>query len=390
MRVAVLVSHPIQYYAPLYRRLARELKVFEVFFCTRFGVRPSLDREFGQVLQYDVPLLEGYAHQFLPSLASAPGPTFWGQLNPGVGRMVTGGAFDAVIVHSYAGATQLQAILGPRPRRVKVLLRGDSNPLPRRPPIRSALKGLALRLVFSRVDRFLSAGTANTEYYQQYGVPPDRISLVPFSVDDRFFAERAAADPGEVASLRSRWGFDSEAPVFLFCGKLVPHKRALDAVRALGLMRSRRQAGLVVVGAGAEELAVRAEVERLGLASRVRMLGFVNQAALPVVYAACDGLVVPSAVEPWGLVVNEAMACGLAVATSDHVGAARDLVRDNGFTFPVGDVRALAEGLDRWAESPEALAAARLASRRIIAGWSIDATVRTTLEALAVATGAPA
>ena len=390
MRVAVLVSHPIQYYAPLYQRLARELEVFEVFFCTRFGVQPSLDREFGQVLQFDVPLLQGYGHQFLPSLARDPGPTFWGQLNPSVSRRVTGGAFDAVIVHSYAGATQLQAILGPRPRRVKLLLRGDSNPLPRRSPVRSALKGLLLRALFSRVDHFLSAGTANTEYYQQYGVPRERISLVPFSVDDQFFAERSAADPGGAAELRSSWGFDPGAPVFLFCGKLVSHKRPLDVVQALALTGSARRSGLVVVGSGAGEPALRAEVERLRLSDRVRLLGFVNQGALPQVYAACDGLIVPSAVEPWGLVVNEAMACGLAVAASDHVGAARDLVRDNGFTFPVGDVRALAAGLDRWAESPELLAEAKAASKRLIAAWSIDATVKTTITALEATTGKPA
>src|SRR2546426_3426082 len=133
------------------------------------------------------------------------------------------------------------------------------------------------------------------------------------------------------------------APVVLFCAKLQPWKRPQDALRALaraGLQGTH----LVYAGEGPLRAKLQAEAESLGLARRVHFTGFANQSELPAIYRAANLLVLPSEYEPFGVVVNEAMLCGCAVAVSNRVGAGFDLVQpgQNGFVYPVGDVDALA------------------------------------------------
>src|SRR5581483_3191529 len=129
-----------------------------------------------------------------------------------------------------------------------------------------------------------------------------------------------------------------------------------------------------------------------GLA-QVVLTGFVNQGQIADYYAAADVLVLPSGHEPWGLVLNEAMCFGLPVIASDAVGAAPDLVRpgENGWTYPVGDVDALARALEAAVEDPARRSAMGRRSRAIVAGYSYDADVAGILDALrATVTRAPA
>ena len=138
-------------------------------------------------------------------------------------------------------------------------------------------------------------------------------------------------------------------------------------------MRQRDRAALVFIGDGPLRPSLEAAAPRDG----VHFVGFVNQADLPRHYAMCDVLALPSVFEPRGLVVNEAMACGLPVVASDRIGAVGDLVRDgeNGLVFPAGDAAALADRLDRIVGDDALRARMAARSREIIAGWSFDAEV---------------
>src|SRR5690606_29797429 len=123
-------------------------------------------------------------------------------------------------------------------------------------------------------------------------------------------------------------------------------KRPGDLVEALAAAR-REDPGLhvLMVGSGVLEETLRRQAARLHVP--VHFLGFRNQSELPSCYAAADCLVLPSdGRETWGLVVNEAMACGLPAIVSDAVGCADDLIdADTGLTVPVGDTAALARAL---------------------------------------------
>jgi hypothetical protein len=158
--------------------------------------------------------------------------------------------------------------------------------------------------------------------------------------NERFQAMSDAARPARASRLASL-GLDPGRPTVIFSGKLIAQKRPLDLVRAIE--RCGAELNLLLLGDGP----LRADVRRHEGSLPVRSLGFINQAALPAWYASGDILALPSGREPWGLVVNEGMACGLIPVVSDAVGCGPDLVRGIGEVFPVGDVDALAAALTR-------------------------------------------
>jgi glycosyltransferase involved in cell wall biosynthesis len=374
MRIAFLSTHPIQYQAPLFRALHRRPGVHvTALFCHPHGVEPSFDREFGRVIRYDVPLLEGYEYRFLRNLAVSPGLTPTGLINPGVARVLATGEFDALIVHGYSYLTSLLSLVAPR-RRTRVLLRGESNLRHRRPPTRLLAKDLALRPLFRRVDGFLSIGSLNRDYYEAYGVAPERITLAPYSVDNDFFVERSAAATRDPGDARRRLGLPNREVLFASVAKLIAKKRPFDLLEAFAQARIADRAGLAYVGDGELRALLEERIRALGLQDSVKLLGFRNQTELPEIYGACDVLILPSDYEPWGLAVNEAMACGAAAFVSDQVGAGPDLVADPACTFAVGDVGRLAEMMRGAVVDPAWRRQLRQRAAARIRGWGIEAT----------------
>ena len=350
-------------------------------FCNSHGVRPSFDRQFGRVIRYDVPLLDGYESRFLRNVAIPPRVTAAGLINPDVVRILMSGEFDALVVHGYAYITSVLSFLSPR-SKTRLLFRGDSNLRSLRSPATLALKRYVLRSLFRRVDQFLAIGSLNRAYYEAYGVPPDRITTAPYSVDNEFFYERSAEARANVVETRRNLGLPDRRTLFVFAAKLIGLKRPFDLLDAFARADVADRAGLVFAGDGALLEALRIRTRDLGLTEVVKFLGFRNQTELPNVYGAGDVIVLPSDSEAWGLSVNEAMACGAAAFVSDQVGAGPDLVPDRDCTFAVGDVARLAAMMRRAATDAEWLAAIKGAASKRIAAWSLDATVDGVLEGI--------
>jgi glycosyltransferase involved in cell wall biosynthesis len=225
----------------------------------------------------------------------------------------------------------------------------------------------------SVADEFLAIGSANRDYYLANGVAADKVSLVPYAVDNHFFAARAAEAAPRRDKLRADLGLEPGRPVILYASKFQARKRPGDLLRAYERVVAACAVPpyLLYVGDGELRPELEAEVaaKRLG---GVRFLGFRNQTELPAIYDLCEAFVLPSVHEPWGLVVNEVMAVGRTVIVSDEVGCVPDLVKPgvNGFVFRAGDVAALAEALLAVAISPDRIRAMGARSREIIEGWS--------------------
>jgi glycosyltransferase involved in cell wall biosynthesis len=387
VRIAILTSHPVPYHVAFYRELARRPGVdLEVLYSHDHGVKPTFDHGFGREVKFDVPLLEGYAHEFPHNYAREPSLKFFGQVNPAIPLAVSRHEYDAIVVHGYMNLTSVLTLLAPRAgrKRTRVLMRSESTLLNTRSMTTRAAKEVLIRGLFRSIDHFLAIGTKSKEYFEAYGVPASRISIAPYTVENADFFERSADARRDPGSVRRRLGLPDDRPLFLYCSKVLPHKRPLDVLRAFAIARNQARCALAFVGDGAQLPELRDEIRKLGTED-VYVLGFKNQSELPAIYGASDVFIQASEFEPWGMVVNEAMACGAAVCASDQVGSAYDLVRDNGAMFPVGDVERLASLLARWARDPAEIARMKRASLDRMATWSPKETADGVIEGVRAA-----
>lgn len=340
-RLAVVVSHPIQYYAPLYQRLARRDDIeLKVFFTWHAGERAARDRGFGQAVSWDVPLTQGYAFEAVRNVARDAGTHhFFGLRNPSLLQRLVAWNPDVVHVTGWAWHSHLMALRGLRRRGIPTLFRGDSHLLGEpRSGLRWQAKRSFLKHVYAWPHGFLVVGSANRKYYEAFGVDPGRLFDCPHSIDVARFAEPSDALEQDATEWREELGVRGKT-VLLFAGKFEPVKRPLELMQAVGELDN---PAIVLIMVGSGELS--RDIDRLAQKApqRFRVLPFQNQSRMPVVYRLADAFVLPSASETWGIAVSEALACGRPVVVSDRVGCAADVVDATcGTVFCVNDPSAL-------------------------------------------------
>ncbi len=309
-RLAVIVSHPIQYYVPLYRRLAqREGVGLKVFFTWHDGSRAVTDQGFQKEVAWDIPLTEGYDFELVPNTAMAPGTShFRGLQNPKLVRCVLDWQPDAVHLTGYAWQSHLLALRAFYRRRLPVLFRGDSHLLgERRTGWRWLLKRRLLQAVFRWAAAFLYVGQANREYFETFGVSSSKLFFCPHSIEVERFAEPDLELEGQAAEWRRSLGISPKRWVLLFAGKLEKIKRPIALMKAIRDVCDPRLL-LLMVGDG--EMGDEVRHLEASAPARFQVLPFQNQSRMPLVYRLANCLVLPSGRETWGLAVNEAIACG--------------------------------------------------------------------------------
>jgi glycosyltransferase involved in cell wall biosynthesis len=327
VRLAIVSTHPIQYYAPVFRALAQSAQVLPRVFYTwsQTAEGPVFDPGFGARFAWDVPLLEGYDHEFVHNVARRPGSDhFSGVQNPGLMRGISGWGADVVLIYGW----NLQSHLGALRHfkgRIPVLFRGDSTLLDAQSALRSLLRRFYLRWVYSHVDVAIAVGQNNRDYYEWCGVSPTRIAFAPHSVDTVRFGDADGEHAARAREWREELGISDDSVTFVFAAKLIPKKDPqllFDAFMALN-----SSAHLVFFGDGELEATLR---EHARGRANVHFLPFQNQRTMPAVYRLGDIYVLPSRGpgETWGLAMNEALASGRPVIASSRVGGARDLVQE--------------------------------------------------------------
>ena len=341
LRIGFLVSHPIQYYAPLFRALARQCDL-TVYFAHRQTPAQQAKAGFDVAFDWDIDLLSGYESRFLKNVARHPSTDHFNGCNtPDIVDEIRTGRFDAFVVPGWALRSYLQAVRACRRFGVPVLVRGDSQLVGRRNAAVRLVKAVAFARLLRQFDGYLCVGQRNREYLLHYGAPPERLFFSPACVDNEFF--RAGSEAARQAAAPTR---GETRRRILFVGKLIERKRPLDLVQAAACVKQIVDVEVAFAGSGA----LASELARAANASGLPAIfhGFVNQSAMPAVYTAADLLVLPSdGSETWGLAVNEAMACGIPAAVSDTVGCTPDLIEPGatGATFPLGDVAAMADAI---------------------------------------------
>jgi glycosyltransferase involved in cell wall biosynthesis len=388
-RLAVVVSHAIPYYAPLYRALTSSGAVdLCVFLASRIGLDATRDPGMGVDIAWRTDLLAGYRHQLLPGWEKVKDTRFGQVDNTGIGATLAAFAPDVVLLHGYSNKTMLKTIAWCLANNVPMMMISDSSLNHASASKLAGLKNIVLPLMFRRFSAMLAIGDANQRYYETYGVPRDRIFRVPNVVDEGFWAFRQKRH-SERERTRAELGLTPQDCAVLFVGKLMPRKRPGDLLAALDIIRTRTQAAgrpikLLLAGDGELRTALEAEAAQRGLPAR--FLGFVNIDELPRYFCAADLLAHPAEHETFGVIVIEAAILGLPLVLSDRVGAigptsiARPGV--NAITFPSGDAAALADALLQVAQ--DSALAQRLSDASLAISEELDArqSVRGTLQAI--------
>lgn len=378
IKVGVVTSHPIQYQVPLFRAIARQPGIdLTVFFGSNHGIAPGkIDPGFGRAFAWDISLLDGYKHIFLNN--SKPGMEVgdWRLDAPDIKSYFKYERYDAVLVLGWSKVLFWQAIWWARKYSIPLIQRGESNLKHSQTWFVKLAKKVLFPLLFTQFKAFLSIGSLNAKLYQHFGVPKEAIFPAPYCVDNDFFSERAAAQKVNARQLRRDLSIRDDDTVFLFTAKFIERKRPLDLIAAATKNRAVSSSHVILVGDGALLDSCRNAITVNEL-TNIHLVGFKNQTELPTWYAAADVLVLPSEYETWGLVVNEAMACGLPCIVSDTCGAAADLILEGktGFTYPMGDVARLAELMKFIAENKEDRLAMGRYSAAHIQNFSLASTV---------------
>jgi len=354
IRLAILLSHPVQYFAPVFRELAKRPDVdLTVIYCRLDGAKMYFDPEFARDIRWDTPLLDGYRHKVLRGwdLRGATGPLAY--LAPSIMSEIKAENYDASIVFGWAYLTCWLAFAKARWESIPWVLYGDTSVTYEKGKrgLKGWLRRMLLRALFKRTSAFLTSGAFNALFYEFHGVRARASFDAPFAIDNELFSNGARTAWTRRAEIRRGLGIPPHAIVLLFVGKLASHKRPQDLLHVLeNLRRDHANLAAVFVGDGPLRKTLESEVASRDIAN-VFFLGFRNQSTLPPIYAASDVLVLPSSREAKALVTNEAMACGLPVIVSDRtaVWGPSELVRDgeNGFVFPAGDLAALTGAVRR-------------------------------------------
>lgn len=382
IKIAFIVSHPIQYYAPLYRRLAARNDVqIKVFFTWHGGEQAQLDHGFGKDVAWDIPLTDGYEFEVVSNRARNPGTHhFSGLKNSYLVRSILKWKPDAVHITGYAWQSHLGAMRALSWARVPVLFRGDSHLLDGRGAWwRWQIKRALLTKVFSWPAAFLCVGRANKDYYRAFGVPEEKLFDCPHSIEVERFAEPQAELEAKAAAWRGELGVGPDQKAVLFAGKLEDKKQPLPLMRAFLHCQLK---GFILVMAGDGKWGPQVRELAGQYPERFRVLPFQNQSKMPLVYRLGDLLVLPSAYgETWGLAVNEAMACGRPALVSDRVGCHLDLIQPgvNSDVFAAGNWRDFQNKL-------KGLAVMNWQSRqKDIQAWAKHWSIQKTEETLVVA-----
>lgn len=339
-RLVVVISHPIQYYAPLYAELTRRGNLdLHVVFLSDAGASPYHDSGFDRDMTWDIPLMDGYASSVLRPGLDLDGLGFWSISSPGLHGTLTRLAPDAILLSGYASRLNWQALGWARRHRCKVMYTGDSNAKVPTRRWRRWAKRVVVGAFFSRIDVFLCTSEAGLDYLVHFGARAEATWRMPFAIDVRRFSEK---DGGAGAQRK----YD-----FAWAGKLVPRKRPEDFVEALKLVSgvAGRKVRALLIGDGPMRDVISDMADCLPDACELDLRGFVNQLAMPQALQEAEIFAFTSIDEPYGLVATEAAAAGLALIVADGIGCVGDTVLarpgKNAIVYPPRDVQALASAM---------------------------------------------
>lgn len=333
-RLAIITTHPIQYNAPLFELLTQrgviELKVFYTW--GQSVLENKFDPGFGKVINWDIDLLKGYTYNFVQNVSKNPGSSHYkGIDNPTIIKEIELWKADAVLIYGWNFKSHLNCIRYFK-GKLPVYFRGDSTMLDEKKSLKSILRRIFLKWVYSHIDHAFYVGQSNFEYYKKLGLKNNQLIFAPHAIDNSRFISNEKSK-SQASEFRQTLKINESDFVFLFAGKLELKKNPELLLESFIAASFEKNIHLVFVGNGELE----ANLKSKSNSTNIHFLNFQNQSSMPSVYEMADTFILPSAgpAESWGLAVNEAMANGKSIIVSDKCGCAKSLVFHdiNGFVF---------------------------------------------------------
>ncbi|WP_295720247.1 glycosyltransferase family 4 protein [Mucilaginibacter sp.] len=368
MRLAIITTHPIQYYAPVFKLLHEKQQVdIKVFYTWGESAQEKFDPGFGKTISWDMPLTDGYPYEWVENTSTDPGSHhFKGIVNPGLISQIKTWQADVILVYGWAYDSHLKVIRHFK-SKLPVYFRGDSTLLDAQEGFKALLRSTFLKWVYHHITHAFYVGSNNKAYFEKYGLNAGQLSFAPHAIDnDRFGVQRT----DESDKLRQSLGITAAETLILFAGKLEEKKSPqllLDAFLTLNMPNTH----LLFVGNGNLEVSLKTNA---GKKNKVHFIDFYNQSLMPVAYQACDLFCLPSKGpgETWGLAVNEAMAAGKPVLVSDKCGCAVDLVVPGitGEIFEAGNLTDISTKLSKLIFNKTTLKVLGQNAKNKIAAWS--------------------
>jgi glycosyltransferase involved in cell wall biosynthesis len=363
MRLALVTEIIAPYRIPVFNELANHPEIdLNVIFLAETD--PSLRQ--WQVYKDEI----RFDYEVLPSWRRRIGQ-YKVLLNTGVGRCLRAFSPDAVVCGGYNYLAAWNIALWTQHNNVPLLLWCESTARDTRRNYRSV--ELLKAKFLGQCDGFIVPGKSSAEYLRQLGIREHSVFTAPNAVDNAFFtaaADQSRLDPG----LRRKLGLPER--YFLYSGRLVTEKGIFDLLSAYAKLKDqlREEVGLVFAGDGPQKSQLMESAGSLP-SGMVKFPGFQQREGLAQLYALADVLILPTHTDPWGLVVNEAMACGLPIIATQVAGCAADLVREgvNGFVVPAHDQDELAAAMTTLAADPDLVRCMGHQSSRMIRDFSPQA-----------------
>lgn len=374
MRLAIVTTHPIQYYAPLFKLLSNHIEL-KVFYTWGKQSIDKFDPGFGKTISWDIPLLDGYNYEFLENISKDPGSHhFKGIVNKNIISQIETYNPSVILVFGWAYSSHLK-VLRYFKRKIPIYFRGDSTLLDNDDTsilnkIKLGLRNFFLKWVYSHINKAIYVGTANKNYFKWAGLKEEQLVFAPHAIDNKRF-EIQVDDLGKKEKLNL--GIKESDLIILFAGKFDIKKDPLLLLDAF-ISANKLNTHLIFVGNGKLEKVLK---EKASTNLCIHFVNFQNQSAIPIWYSIADVFCLPSIGpgETWGLAINEAMASGKAIITTQKVGCSLDLVQNdfNGWVFQSGNFKQL-ENIILNLPNKSELKKMGLASKSLIKDWSLEIT----------------
>jgi glycosyltransferase involved in cell wall biosynthesis len=370
-KLAIITTHPIQYYAPIFRLLQQRNNIsIKVFYTLGEPTAPKHDPGFGKAVSWDIPLLEGYDFEWLVNTAPAPGSHYFkGIITPGAIGQIKKYQPDALLIFGWAYQSHLK-IIRHFSGKLPIYFRGDSTLLNETGGLKKTLRSVFLKWVYNHITHAFYVGENNKAYYKAFGLKERQLSFAPHAIDNKRFEVKREKEAEE---LRASLPIDKQHILILYAGKFEVVKNVELLVTAFATLNN-PNVHLLLAGNGPEEKKLKDIATNSDIAANIHFTDFKNQSYMPVLYQAADLFCLPSTSETWGLSINEAMACGTAILASDKVGCTADLVKigENGAVFKSGDENNLARNLQHLTKDKAQLVRLGQQSELIIRDWNFE------------------